>query len=301
MNKELEKLRKLTETITKNGYLSNQTQSWQYAFDSVNELVCITNLDFQIKFINKPLSKKFDINPSDCINKKINTIITGGLFPEICCSKEEINPEPTLHYDALYLKEFNSWYDRSRHLITSNSGKLIGYTFMLSDITIRKLTEDSLRESEEQYKKLFNNMHSGVAIHEVIYDDDGNNPIDYMFIKVNPAFETLTGLKEKNIIGKAVTEVLPDLEQQWFDMYFEVIKTGKTVTFVQEASEIGKVYSGTAFRIHNNQFACVFYDITEQKKLEVTLKNNQDLLIGILHNTRFNNCTRYKWCNYKCK
>lgn len=281
MNEELEKLRELTKTITRNGYLSNQTQAWQYAFDSVNELVCITNLNFQIKFINKPLSKKFNIDPSDCINKKINTIITKELFPEICCKEKEIDPEPTLHYEAIYIEEYSSWYERSRHLITSNSGKLIGYTFMLSDITIRKVAEDNLIESERQYKKLFNNMDSGVALHEVIYDE-GGNPIDYMFVKVNPAFEVLTGLKEKDIIGKVVTKVLPDLEQQWFDMYFEVTKTGKTATFVQEATEIDKVYSGTAFRVHPDQFACVFSDITEQKKLDAALKRSRDLLGEIL-------------------
>ena len=53
MTDDLEKLRQLTQTLTRNGYLSDQTKAWQYAFDSVKELVCITNPSFEIKFINK--------------------------------------------------------------------------------------------------------------------------------------------------------------------------------------------------------------------------------------------------------
>ena len=45
---------------------------------------------------------------------------------------------------------------------------------------------------KEQYKSLFNKMINGFALHEIITDNHGN-PIDYRFLDVNPAFETLTG------------------------------------------------------------------------------------------------------------
>jgi PAS domain S-box-containing protein len=35
--------------------------------------------------------------------------------------------------------------------------------------------------------------------------------VDYRFLYVNPAFETITGLETKNIVGKTVREILPEI------------------------------------------------------------------------------------------
>ena len=45
-----------------------------------------------------------------------------------------------------------------------------------------------LAQSEERYRKLFDTMTEGFAIHEIICDDQGR-PRDYRFLQVNPAFE----------------------------------------------------------------------------------------------------------------
>ena len=67
--------------------------------------------------------------------------------------------------------------------------------------------------TETKYRTLFNNMFDGFALHEIICDENGN-PIDYRFIDVNQAFENLTNLKAKDIIGKTVLEVLPNTENK---------------------------------------------------------------------------------------
>ena len=66
------------------------------------------------------------------------------------------------------------------------------------DFTERKKAEEKIKQSEENYRSLFENMNEGFAYHKVIADDH-NKPIDYEYIEVNPAFEKLTGLKKKTI------------------------------------------------------------------------------------------------------
>jgi two-component system, cell cycle sensor histidine kinase and response regulator CckA len=68
------------------------------------------------------------------------------------------------------------------------------------------------RTVERDYQTLFREMREGLAVHEVICDAQGK-PVDYRFLDVNPAFETLTGLKREAVLGRTVKKVLPGVER----------------------------------------------------------------------------------------
>ncbi|MGE5892504.1 MAG: MEDS domain-containing protein, partial [bacterium] len=59
---------------------------------------------------------------------------------------------------------------------------------------------EALKESEARYRSLFENLINGFSYHRIITDEAGK-PVDYVFVEVNSAFEKLTGLKRRNIIG----------------------------------------------------------------------------------------------------
>lgn len=63
---------------------------------------------------------------------------------------------------------------------------------------------------------LLENLPYGFAYHQVIVDSIGA-PVDSVLLEVNSAFEALTGLKRKDILGKRVTEVFPGIEKSDFD------------------------------------------------------------------------------------
>ena len=130
--------------------------------------------------------------------------------------------------------------------------------------------KEALRESEERYRLLFNKTFSGFALHEVIFDEDGN-PCDYRFLEVNPAFERLTGLSSEEIIGKTVLEVLPGTESYWIDAFGKVALSGKAVQFENYSKELDRYYEVSAFRPKRGQFAVTFMDATERKKAEEAL------------------------------
>jgi len=69
----------------------------------------------------------------------------------------------------------------------------------------RRKGELALLESEGDYLSLFENMLNGFAFCRMHFD--GDRPLDFTYLKVNPAFETLTGLK--NVQGRKATEVIP--------------------------------------------------------------------------------------------
>ena len=86
-------------------------------------------------------------------------------------------------------------------------------------------TKKSLRRSEERYRTLFKTMEDGFCVLEMIFDAD-NHPVDYRFLELNPAFEQHTGLRQA--AGKTARQMLPDLEEHWFEIYGRVALTGGT-------------------------------------------------------------------------
>jgi len=67
-------------------------------------------------------------------------------------------------------------------------------------------------------------MTDGFALHEIICTDKGK-PCDYLFLDINPAFERLTGLKREEVVDRTVSEVLPDNDTYWVEIYGKVALT----------------------------------------------------------------------------
>ncbi len=147
---------------------------------------------------------------------------------------------------------------------------------VLHDITENDRAQKALVESENNLQLLFQNMNSGFAFHKIVTDDNGN-PIDYIFLDVNNKFEELTGLKRGEIIGKAVSDVLPGIENLWIERYGKVALTGKPLKFSDFNVEIDKHFEVAAYSPKKGYFAVTFTDVTEQNKsvkaLDDSLKN----------------------------
>lgn len=136
-----------------------------------------------------------------------------------------------------------------------------------------------LEESEEQYRLLVTQMTQGLAVHEVVLDESGS-VIDYRFIDLNKAFETLTGLNREEIIGKTVLEVLPETEHFWIQKYGHVAMTGEPLLFEHYSEALGKYYEVSAYSPKPKQFATIFSDITERREMALQLQQNNDDLLA---------------------
>jgi len=129
-----------------------------------------------------------------------------------------------------------------------------------------ELTETG-QVSEEHYRSLFENMLNGYAYCRMLFEE--GEPKDFIYLNVNSAFETLTGLK--NVIGKMVTEVVPGIREsdpELFEIYARVARTGVPERFETYVEALGMWFSISVYSPRKEHFVAVFDVITERKLAE---------------------------------
>jgi DNA-binding NarL/FixJ family response regulator/PAS domain-containing protein len=116
-----------------------------------------------------------------------------------------------------------------------------------ADSIERRKAEEVLRFTKERYQTLLDSINEGYCVIEMLFDDE-EKPCDYRFIEINRTFEMQTGLVDP--LGKRARELVPGLEDHWFELYGKVAKTGVPVRFEIPARDMGgRLFSGNAFRV----------------------------------------------------
>jgi PAS domain S-box-containing protein len=146
--------------------------------------------------------------------------------------------------------------------------QLIG-TFV--DVTELRRAESAVVESEARYRALFESMTEGFALLEVVDDLEGH-PVDARYVEVNPAFERLTGIPRASVIGRRLGDV-SDSSEFWIRTYGQVAATGEPVRVEYWSTVLARDYDVVAFSPRPRQFAVLFLDVTDRKRIERELRD----------------------------
>lgn len=141
------------------------------------------------------------------------------------------------------------------------------------DISSLKEEERILRESEERYHSLFENMLNGFAYCKMIFQE--GKPQDFIYLDVNKSFEDLTGLKD--VTGKYVSEVIPGIKEsdpELFETYGRVALSGKPEVFEIFLESLQEWFSVSVYSPRREHFVAVFDTITPRKEAEEKLKKS---------------------------
>jgi two-component system, cell cycle response regulator len=133
-----------------------------------------------------------------------------------------------------------------------------------------KRTEEALRKSEQRYRALFNSMLNGFFLCRVVRDEH-DVPSDFIYVDVNPSFESITGFKKQHVVGRSFSEVFQHIEQDTRKRFFSVMETGLPCHFENHIPEMGKHIEFMAYRPEEDHLAVTFSDITKRKKSEEKL------------------------------
>ena len=147
----------------------------------------------------------------------------------------------------------------------------------LTDALTSLLAYRDLQDSEQRYRTLFNVMDEGVAINEIVRDEQGN-VVDYVILEVNPAFTQNSVYTAADVIGGRATDLYqmrPEFIREWWRKHAQLQQVIHTEMYHEPS---GRWFHITTTPPTGNRFATFSTDITDRKSTEAEIRHfNQEL------------------------
>lgn len=154
--------------------------------------------------------------------------------------------------------------------------QIVGYVGTITDITARRQTEEALRDSEDKFRNLIEN------INDSFYISDHNGKLMYC----SPNLFTSTGYSQKEIIGNSYTRIVAPVDRRAVVNHYLIkandgtidtklefrvrCKDGK-ILWVEQNTRIVRDSGGKVIEYRN-----VTRDIGERKKAEAALRESEE-------------------------
>ncbi len=124
------------------------------------------------------------------------------------------------------------------------------------------------------YREVFDAVGTGFCVIELVFEQE--EAVDFVYLKVNKAFDTLTGLGD--VTGRSAREVLQSFDPYWLQIFARVAHEGRGVQFERAVERDNRWYSVEAVPMgpqEHHRVAVLFFDITERKRIETELAESE--------------------------
>jgi len=147
--------------------------------------------------------------------------------------------------------------------------EVTGYLVQIIEVTDRKKVEKKLIKSEDRFRKLINNMPSGVAIYKAVDND-------FEFIELNKKAEEIIKTSKNEVIGHTLLETLPNMKNGPFvNSLKKVSNDGITINlppFFYKDDQRQGWRENSIYKLESGEIVAIFNDVTDLKVAEEQLK-----------------------------
>jgi len=235
--------------------------------------------DLSIKYVNETVTKMLGYSVDEMANWSINDLLNTIHVNDRTIAKERLERrQEGLYTETPYTyKVFTKagdlrWIDIYAKQIYYQGKESIFATLM--DVTKREKGVLKVKESEEKYRELFNNISSGVAVYEAINDGE-----DFIFKDINLAGEKIENVRREDLIDKKVTEIFPGVKEfGLFDIFQKVWRTGNSEHLpikLYKDNRIAGWRENYVYKLPSGEIIAVYNDVTESKKARQKLLESE--------------------------
>ncbi|MCX6287965.1 MAG: PAS domain S-box protein [Bacteroidetes bacterium] len=186
------------------------------------------------------------------------------------CAVKEGRPRTNLETLTFAIDGHKGLFETIKTPMYDSAGRLLGVLGIARDLTEIQQSRDALAEREKQLSSIFD------TVGNVIFLLDVEENKSYRFSSVNQAFVNITGIPINAIVGKKISEVIPEPSLSMVNgKYQEAIETKKLVHWEETSTyptgtltgivNVAPVFDGNGICTH---LVGSVNDITERKKAE---------------------------------
>ena len=232
--------------------------------DSTHDAMIGVNSDGIITLFNKAAERLTEIKSGEALGKHVADVVKDTRLPYILKTGDsELNRQQDLGSIKIIT---------NRMPVKDKRGRVIGAVAVFRDITeVIKLAEEitNLNEMKSMLQAVFNATQDAISV----VDQDG------LGVMINPAYTRITGLSERDVIGKPATVDIAEGES----LHMQVIKTKKSIkgALMKVGPAHKEVLVNAAPIIVDGELrgsVGVIHDMSEIAKLSNESKNAKDII-----------------------
>jgi PAS domain S-box-containing protein len=258
---------------------------FDYILKYANDIILLIDGDLQIVEVNDHALEIYQYNRKELIGMSI----MGLRIPELASQLTEIigilKDIGSTTYETVHRRKDGTTFpvEISARLFEIEGVKY--YQSIGRDITERKLAERSIIESEERFRKIFEESPFGIAM----------SRIDYKFFKINTAFCKMMGYKEDEILSMTFRNFTHPEYIHKDEESLQLLIDGKIPFYRTEKRYIRKdnsiIWGSTTVNTIDDREGHVQYmlvmveDITSRKNSEFELEKSLSLLKATIEST----------------
>lgn len=258
--------------------MDNNNESLQrLLFDKLDDAFWV-NVNERAVYVNSAFERIWGVSCED-IYTNSQILIDAIHLDDKQTVLDIINSKPSkegdlVNYDYRIVRPDNTirWISAKSISIFDENEKDVKNIGTARDITLLKESAIRVQESENRFRKLFENMPAGVAIYKSV--DNGQN---FQFVDFNKAAEKITHISKEEVLNKKLLDVFPNMgDSSLFKALQEVEKTGQELHLepffykdnIREGWRENHIY-----KLTTGEIVAIFEDVTKRKNAEILLKN----------------------------
>jgi len=236
-----------------------------------SEGVALVDLEGNIEYINDAFAHIHGYQAGELVGKNLSIFHTEDQMPAVLAANEQIRKNGEFHGEVWHVHRGGNVFPTVMHnsLLYDDKGKPIRIVGTLRDITAHKLAEAELRESNEKYRLLIDNIGCPIAL----YDNEG------VLLLINDDGARMLGGVPSDFVGKDLHDIYPESADRYMERSARVIESGEGEEHLDEidtphgrrwiwsSGQPARKADGTIYGVQ-----IVMRDVTKLKENEASLQ-----------------------------